>query len=125
MDDVKRPKPRRVKLTEQEEEVIKRLSAAGRTSIEISAVTGRCVTTINGHLVRAGIRQPAPKPAFTPPRKYEVIVKDIPKPIFQLLVDASARRRITPAEAAKRCVEYIFMRGSPSRALDVIEHRTK
>jgi hypothetical protein len=123
MEEVKTPKPRRVKLTPQECEVIERLSAAGRTAIDIAAVTGRCATTINGHLMRAGLRQPAPKPAFTPPKKYEVVVKGIPKPIFQLICDASVRRKITPAEAMLRCAEYIFLRGSPSKALDAVEFR--
>jgi hypothetical protein len=112
----------RGKLSEQEIDVIERLSAAGRTSAEIASVLSRSPGTICYYARKHGLSLVAKQPTA---KKYEVIVKNISPAIFRLVTDAAARRKLPLAEVALRCIEYTFRHGSPSKALDVSERRER
>jgi IS30 family transposase len=122
MDEIEtKPAPIiRGKLSQQEREVIERLSAAGRTSSDIAAVLSRSPGTICYYARKHGLQLAAKQPTA---KRYEITVKNIPPAIFRLATDAAARRRLPLAEVVLRCLEYTFHDGSPSRALDVAERR--
>jgi IS30 family transposase len=122
MDEIEtKPAPVvRGKLSQQEREVIERLSAAGRTSTDIAAVLSRSPGTVQYFARKHGLQLVAKQPTA---KKYEIVVKNVPAAIFRLATDAAARRRLPLAEVVLRCLEYTFHNGSPSRALDVAERR--
>jgi IS30 family transposase len=108
----------KLKLSEQEIETAERLCTAGRTTAEIARVLSRPTSTVAEHLRRAGLRKQATKPA-PPTKQYEVAFRVSPA-IWRLMVDAAARRRITIPDVATRCCDYVFTKGNPAAALDVL-----
>jgi hypothetical protein len=109
----------RGKLSDQEAGVVDRLAAQGRPTLAIAAVLDRNPGMVSDHINK--VSRASTRPA--PPQKFKIFVKNVPPPLFRLIVDCAARRRISAGEVMLRLARHVLTNGNPSAALDVYEHR--